>query len=977
MAGGGSVQKNKSHKTRFASKSQRTKHRLAKETVTAPSGRAQKHAGVHVTARAQRLNSAKVMREQKRAETLASKRSSSGPLSPPRILLLIGLNEQTDLGKLKAALLAACLSSSDDATSLGSVRVSKPPEEDTAMETDAGVDAGAGAGAGEVLPAEEGGQVAGLGGAVTVAVLKHKLRLTLLEASHGDAMGCLEKMKGVPSLVGLVQGLASVPPKRRAEAKKGALAALHEQFPDDCRGFPVDLPEDCQQVRGGMAVGVGVDGGGQMRGMAVGVGVGTGGGGHGIWEGAGGASVGDGGWVGGRLLRHLAEQRLSPPTWRTQRSYVVAHKVEYEASGDVPGSGSLLVSGYVRYKALSVNQIEKVATIFLQFCLHLQELAQWRLAARFLSRIDNIFLTPKRRALVRVHVSGAGDFHLAEVRGPDDPCPLQRRQRKKRAADVHMGEAELDGSSPVLATADPDLQEPIVVENAPDPLAGEQTWPTEEEMEAAGEERRKQGGGGKKKRVPKGTSDYQEDEDMTAAEREAERQRLKAAHQDDVEFPDEVDTPGDVAARQRFAKYRGLKSFRTSPWDSKNFKRTQKHVLAKAADVDLGRAPGCVFPGTFVTLRIASVPQALADKVAAEAARGQPVVVAALLQHETKMSVVHYAVRKSDTWQEPVRSKDELLFHSGFRRFSARWGKGGGPVRVSAPPPGGAAPPPALVATGALRGVDVDRIILKKIVLSGYPVSVQKRKAVVRFMFHTPEDVRWFKNFKRTQKHVLAKAADVDLGRAPGCVFPGTFVTLRIASVPQALADKVAAEAARGQPVVVAALLQHETKMSVVHYAVRKSDTWQEPVRSKDELLFHSGFRRFSARWGKGGGPVRVSAPPPGGAAPPPALVATGALRGVDVDRIILKKIVLSGYPVSVQKRKAVVRFMFHTPEDVRWFKPVELFTKYGRRGRIKEPVGTKGNMKCIFDGTVQQRDAVLLALYKRIYPKWPEALYC
>lgn len=69
---------------------------------------------------------------------------------------------------------------------------------------------------------------------------------------------------------------------------------------------------------------------------------------------------------------------------------------------------------------------------------------------------------------------------------------------------------------------------------------------------------------------------------------------------------------------------------------------------------------------------------------------------------------------------------------------------------------------------------------------------------------------------------------------------------------------------------------------------------------------------------------------------------------------MIVKRTVLSGHPFKVHKHSAVVRFMFFNREDIDWFRPVELRTKYGRRGHIKEPLGMFYNLSlCLFKNKI------------------------
>lgn len=167
------------------------------------------------------------------------------------------------------------------------------------------------------------------------------------------------------------------------------------------------------------------------------------------------------------------------------------------------------------------------------------------------------------------------------------------------------------------------------------------------------------------------------DLDMDMQEENETWQKLKEARSDQL-WPDEIDTPLDLPAHVRFQRYRGLESFRTSPWDVKenlpadyarifqfqNFERTKRRILKEyKKEVD------GVQPGWYITVYVDKVPlsqwkswQSIQDK--------NPVlIVYGLLPHENQMSVLNAVLKRAPGSEIPIKSKERLIFQCGYRRF--------------------------------------------------------------------------------------------------------------------------------------------------------------------------------------------------------------------------------------------------------------------------------------------------------------------
>eukprot|EP00804_Cyclotella_cryptica_P010399 CCRYP_018154-RB/>CCRYP_018154-RB protein AED:0.42 eAED:0.42 QI:0/-1/0/1/-1/0/1/0/203 len=189
-------------------------------------------------------------------------------------------------------------------------------------------------------------------------------------------------------------------------------------------------------------------------------------------------------------------------------------------------------------------------------------------------------------------------------------------------------------------------------------------------------------------------------------------------------------------------------------------------------------ARACVPSGAYVTITLEGVSPHAYSRVSPDTI----LTVVSLLPHENKISVLHAGLSQTSKCEAdkevPIKSKDVLTFRCGWKTWQGRpiFSQNNlnsdkhkferfmpldgaffactmfGPVtytpcpvlvfREAAEFGEGVGKRRELLAHGSMIGADADRIVLKRIILTGYPTRVHKRHATVKYMFYNPEDVK-------------------------------------------------------------------------------------------------------------------------------------------------------------------------------------------------------------------------------------------
>ncbi|CDW72986.1 pre-rrna-processing protein tsr1 homolog [Stylonychia lemnae] len=518
------------------------------------------------------------------------------------------------------------------------------------------------------------------------------------------------------------------------------------------------------------------------------------------------------------LLRQIAVLYPNEITWRHNRSYMLGHITKIQ-------SNEVHVEGYIKQNFLNAKRLLHITGVNNQLAFKIKriEIAKDPCPMKISNKEkEKIMSTSKAQSIIQ-----------------------SKKNSRKGSMDDISGSVSQNGDNvnKVIQQINPSERDPYQIENNPGLFCAEQTWPTEEELKTAKQakkSRRKSGGddemqtedtlvssypvsqskagasleemferikivgkqGEDNKSDDAGSmhaDDEDEDDDELDETMFREDNKISMKHQkltdlegrarDDMDFPDEVDTPLDVEARNRFIKYRGIKSIKNCDWDPyenlppsySKIWRFQSYQQAYKDSVQQVIEEGLPLNGTYLRIVIEVEEKTLLSNTSI-LGEGKAIIMSTLFPHECKLSVMHFKIQRHFEHTEPVESKTEVEIHCGFRKMTIR------PVYSSETSPGGLgassneklkyqrflrhdmsviastfcpivfAPCKVLMftknnetgslstlATGNALPPNPLAVILKRIILTGYPLKVHKKKAVIRYMFFNPKDVKYFK----------------------------------------------------------------------------------------------------------------------------------------------------------------------------------------------------------------------------------------
>lgn len=141
---------------------------------------------------------------------------------------------------------------------------------------------------------------------------------------------------------------------------------------------------------------------------------------------------------------------------------------------------------------------------------------------------------------------------------------------------------------------------------------------------------------------------------------------LEERAKEDMDFPDEVDTPL-TEARVRFQKYRGIKSLKNCDWDPyenlpesyskiwrfQSYQAAQKDSIAQVVE------EGLPLNGTFITI-VLEIPE-LSGK-SSMFQMNQAIILSTLFPHECKLSTMHFKIKRTTENKEVIPSKAIMDF---------------------------------------------------------------------------------------------------------------------------------------------------------------------------------------------------------------------------------------------------------------------------------------------------------------------------